>query len=1066
MSDNVQAQTKNKKDAAGDGSAKVKVEKEPRQLQTFATLGVDFTGPAPDESLTDGSADGWNSDTSSILSHELSTLLLRRSRVENTKVAGPSVVVPTFGGRNFCNIPTHASARPAIQPKLTVGAAHDPYEQEADQVAEQVMRMPAIVAAPPGGADAPEPGGNSIQRAPEEEEEIQTKPLAATIRPFVQRTTPKSENEAVQRAAEDEDELQTKRVSAADSFEVGGDFENRVAGSGGGSPLPDETRAFMEPRFGMDFSGVRVHSGGEAAELNRSVSAQAFTLGRDIYLGEGQTDVASDGGKRLLAHELTHVVQQGGAVRRKPKGKVTIPEKAIRSSRLMPGNKSDKANFMREVYEAQLQDSANDKNKEFFTGQGLKLGHVEGKQEMREDAAKKCKELLVQARTDLKQEQDSIQPPKPRKGRVTEARKVRAIGIGSGYRSMETELGNWQTAFNTAYSKTRKERSDRDGGEHGKEAKELMVGRLYEAKAIPGYSQHTKGLGADFTTTEAGYNTKKKKHEEYHFTSSGEQASSWPHTWLYNWLLVHAKTYGFQPYSKEPWHWNYKNTKKPTPARSSDATGQDQTGEEGGNAEPEAGEILQEKPLTTCDPAPQRVPEEEEEIQTKPLAATIRPFVQRTTPKSENEAVQRAVKDEDELQTKRVSAADSFEVGGDFENRVAGSGGGSPLPDETRAFMEPRFNMDFSGVRVHSGGEAADLNRSVSAWAFTLGRDIYLGAGQTEVASDGGKRARDHGRNVGSSPLTIQRKPNSLQKRATKLAQELQTLIGDATWKEIRKRVYPKESAAGIKRAKKRHAGTLPDLTGLGQLKRLDHFAKQVRDIQTKWTTLSPDERAEKLGKAASVELTAVGVPGFLVVDKMPLTAKGFFSPSEWKFVINEALVSGGSLSDDAAAQVVNIALHESRHAEQSFLAARFSAGVNKKRSSAIVAEQGIPKIIADQAVAKKFDAKTDPSVAALGKQMYQATVTEGAKNQATSNDVDKALADLAKKCSEAQIALTSLKAAAIAQTIAAATAARNNLRAQITVVEKKYTLYRNIPYEANAHEVGDAAEQAFRGWP
>jgi hypothetical protein len=326
MSDSAQAQTT--KDAAGNGSAKAKAEKEPRQLQTFSTLGADFTGPTPDESLTDGPADGWDSATSSVLSREPSTLLLRRSspgRTDGAGTAKPSAVVPTFGGRNFCNIPTHASARPAVQPKLTVGAAHDPYEQEADDVAEQVMRMPAPVSAPPAGADAPEPGVNPIQRTPEEEEEIQAKPLVATIRPFVQQPSPLSgEPLSVRRrgaGGEAEDDLQTKRVSAADSFDAGRDFENRLSATrSGGNPLPAETRTFMEPRFGgMDFSGVRLHSGGEAAELNRSVSARAFTLGRDIYLGEGQTDVASDGGKRLLAHELTHVVQQtGAAIQRLP----------------------------------------------------------------------------------------------------------------------------------------------------------------------------------------------------------------------------------------------------------------------------------------------------------------------------------------------------------------------------------------------------------------------------------------------------------------------------------------------------------------------------------------------------------------------------------------------------------------------------------------------------------------------------------------------------------------------------------------------------------------------------
>jgi hypothetical protein len=70
----------------------------------------------------------------------------------------------------------------------------------------------------------------------------------------------------------------------------------------------------MEPRFGADFSGVRVHTDRESAQMNRELSAQAFTHGRDIYMGEGKYNPGSDAGKRLLAHELTHVVQQGGAI--------------------------------------------------------------------------------------------------------------------------------------------------------------------------------------------------------------------------------------------------------------------------------------------------------------------------------------------------------------------------------------------------------------------------------------------------------------------------------------------------------------------------------------------------------------------------------------------------------------------------------------------------------------------------------------------------------------------------------------------------------------------------------
>lgn len=99
------------------------------------------------------------------------------------------------------------------------------------------------------------------------------------------------------------------------SFEAGADVEGRIARSkGGGSALPDATRAEMEGKFGADFSGVRVHTGSEAAQLNRDLSAQAFTVGSDVYFGEGKFAPGSGEGKRLLGHELTHVVQQSRSV--------------------------------------------------------------------------------------------------------------------------------------------------------------------------------------------------------------------------------------------------------------------------------------------------------------------------------------------------------------------------------------------------------------------------------------------------------------------------------------------------------------------------------------------------------------------------------------------------------------------------------------------------------------------------------------------------------------------------------------------------------------------------------
>jgi hypothetical protein len=80
----------------------------------------------------------------------------------------------------------------------------------------------------------------------------------------------------------------------------------------GGSPLPDNTRSQMEGYFGADLSGVRVHTGGEAATLSRELGANAFTVGRDVFFADGKYNPGNADGQATLAHELTHVGQQGG----------------------------------------------------------------------------------------------------------------------------------------------------------------------------------------------------------------------------------------------------------------------------------------------------------------------------------------------------------------------------------------------------------------------------------------------------------------------------------------------------------------------------------------------------------------------------------------------------------------------------------------------------------------------------------------------------------------------------------------------------------------------------------
>ena len=117
---------------------------------------------------------------------------------------------------------------------------------------------------------------------------------------------------------EEEEALQAEEIEGS-TPEVTPPLESRITSlKGSGSALPESARSFFEPRFGSDFSEVRVHSGGAAHELARSVNAHAFTVGRDIVFGSRRFAPESEPGKRLLAHELTHVVQQTGSSRSNP----------------------------------------------------------------------------------------------------------------------------------------------------------------------------------------------------------------------------------------------------------------------------------------------------------------------------------------------------------------------------------------------------------------------------------------------------------------------------------------------------------------------------------------------------------------------------------------------------------------------------------------------------------------------------------------------------------------------------------------------------------------------------
>jgi hypothetical protein len=247
---------------------------------------------------------------------------------------GPQAERDGTGGIDLLKGPVFAGGMP-VRAKLTIGEPNDKYEQEADRVAEQVMNTPDGAVQREGLPEEEEELQMKpvIQREelPEEEDELQMKPLIQReglpeeeeelqMKPVIQREELPEEEEGLQmkpviqreELPEEEEELQMKADSSGRQVPVAtGAFEDRLNGSkGGGSPLSEDVRSFMEPRFGADFSGVRVHTGGEAVQMNREVGAQAFAHGQDVYYGAGK----GPGKDALTAHELTHVVQQTGSL--------------------------------------------------------------------------------------------------------------------------------------------------------------------------------------------------------------------------------------------------------------------------------------------------------------------------------------------------------------------------------------------------------------------------------------------------------------------------------------------------------------------------------------------------------------------------------------------------------------------------------------------------------------------------------------------------------------------------------------------------------------------------------
>ena len=184
----------------------------------------------------------------------------------------------------------------AIQSKLTVGKPNDKFEQQADNVADHVVNQQVQSSSKFFNT------GKGIQSSP-----FRSKPFFNS-NPILQTKGLLTESEGEVQKSE--------LVPNVNSVPSG--FESKLQSSkGGGSNLSPNVQSKMESGIGADFSSVKVHTGPQASQMSASIGAKAFTHGNDIYFNENQYQPESREGEHLLAHELTHTVQQGAAIQKK-----------------------------------------------------------------------------------------------------------------------------------------------------------------------------------------------------------------------------------------------------------------------------------------------------------------------------------------------------------------------------------------------------------------------------------------------------------------------------------------------------------------------------------------------------------------------------------------------------------------------------------------------------------------------------------------------------------------------------------------------------------------------------
>jgi hypothetical protein len=453
---------------------------------------------------------------------------------------------------------------------------------------------------------------------------------------------------------------------------------------------------------------------------------------------------------------------------------------------------------------------------------------------------------------------------------------------------------------------------------------------------------------------------------------------------------------------------------------------------------------------------------------------------------------------------------------------IAQMGPGRPLDGAAANAAAAVLGQPPGDVQVHVGPEAEQFVAQHQARAVTIGNHIAFGAGQYrpgtsdgdmliahEIAhviqmrgadpagpvghgAQGAEAEADHaadtivaaqhgvpdvggpGRDkatVSPQPLALHKddttsgsKPDPVKKAALELADKVGQEVADSTRDKVRNRLYAQYSAPNKTLARDRRAKKAPDLTGLGAVVQIDELVTRFRSFLPFWSDkdLDADKRALAMYQLAQAMLVIGGVPqfeGYALEDMKP---KGAFSSGDWRFHFQRNMMANNAPSQDDHADLVNALAHESRHAEQAWAAARVAAGKGMKPDDIADAVGILPKI-AGLARKQPITAKTASAAElAFASAMFDAEVTNKATNLNLEAVVAAASKDLVARNDACAKAVGKLRGNPTSAEMAATVKARDALRAAVTAYSDAYRDYRQIPFEADAHEVGDAAATAL----